>query len=96
VVLLFLSCPPTTSTTVLVCSARSFPFFSFVSSKLFFFSSLSRTPQASEKFGRADLRHIAREVEGKTEEEVRTYAAVFWERLSELEDCDKVLKQVRE
>lgn len=36
--------------------------------------------RACEKYGRNALEEIAREVDGKTDEEVRKYAAVFWER----------------
>lgn len=34
------------------------------------------------------------EVEGKTPEEVMEYSAVFWERCSELQDCDRILAQI--
>jgi len=47
-----------------------------------------------EKYGREDLEHVALEVEGKTEEEVREYAAVFWERSYELTECEKYLKNI--
>lgn len=50
--------------------------------------------KACEKFGRADIANIAKEVEGKSEEEVRAYAAVFWARNQELDDADKVIKGI--
>lgn len=37
---------------------------------------------------------ISQEVEGKTPEEVMEYSAVFWERCSELQDCDRILAQI--
>lgn len=36
--------------------------------------------RACEKYGRNALDDIAREVDGKSEEEVRSYAQVFWKR----------------
>lgn len=50
--------------------------------------------KASEKYGRDDLENIAKEVEGKTPEEVESYAEVFWERYHELTDCDRILAQI--
>ncbi|CAI5993861.1 unnamed protein product [Closterium sp. NIES-64] len=47
-----------------------------------------------EKYGRADVASIAAEMEGKTEAEVREYAAVFWERCTELNDWDKILRNI--
>lgn len=38
----------------------------------------------SEKYGRKDIKSIAKEMEGKTEDEVRQYADVFWKRFGEL------------
>jgi SWI/SNF-related matrix-associated actin-dependent regulator of chromatin subfamily A member 5 len=40
--------------------------------------------RACEKYGRNDIRSIAAEMEGKTEEEVQRYAKVFKERYKEL------------
>lgn len=40
--------------------------------------------RACEKYGRDDIRSIASEMEGKTEEEVERYATVFKERYKEL------------
>jgi len=50
--------------------------------------------KANEKYGRDDIENIAKEVEGKTPEEVMEYSAVFWERCSELQDCDRILAQI--
>ena len=36
--------------------------------------------KANEKYGRNNIEAIAKDVEGKTLEQVRTYAAVFWLR----------------
>lgn len=53
------------------------------------FSSWSRRDfntfiRACEKYGRNDIKSIASEMEGKTEEEVERYAKVFKERYKEL------------
>lgn len=50
--------------------------------------------KANEKYGRDDIENIAKEVEGKTPEEVMQYSAVFWERCAELQDCDRILAQI--
>ncbi|KAL6767714.1 hypothetical protein ACKKBF_B36355 [Auxenochlorella protothecoides x Auxenochlorella symbiontica] len=50
--------------------------------------------RACEKYGRTQLSDIAREVEGKTEAEVREYAATFWSRVGELNDADRILKNI--
>ncbi|XP_077097377.1 putative global transcription activator SNF2L1 [Siphateles boraxobius] len=50
--------------------------------------------KANEKFGRDDIDNIAREVEGKTPEEVMEYSAVFWERCNELQDIEKIMAQI--
>uniref|UniRef100_A0A665UDD4 SWI/SNF related, matrix associated, actin dependent regulator of chromatin, subfamily a, member 5 n=1 Tax=Echeneis naucrates TaxID=173247 RepID=A0A665UDD4_ECHNA len=47
--------------------------------------------KANEKWGRDDIENIAREVEGKTPEEVMEYSAVFWERCNELQDIEKIM-----
>ncbi|XP_020272875.1 ISWI chromatin-remodeling complex ATPase CHR11-like [Asparagus officinalis] len=48
--------------------------------------------RACEKYGRNDIRSIASEMEGKTEEEVERYAKVFKERYRELNDYDRIIK----
>ncbi|XP_045393942.1 probable global transcription activator SNF2L1 isoform X4 [Lemur catta] len=50
--------------------------------------------KANEKYGRDDIDNIAREVEGKSPEDVMEYSAVFWERCSELQDIEKIMAQI--
>jgi len=50
--------------------------------------------KASEKYGRDDIDNICKEVEGKTTQEVRDYASVFWERCNELTDIDRIIAQI--
>lgn len=50
--------------------------------------------KANEKFGRDDIESIAREVEGKSPEEVMEYSAVFWERCNELQDIERIMAQI--
>ncbi|XP_023514319.1 ISWI chromatin-remodeling complex ATPase CHR11 [Cucurbita pepo subsp. pepo] len=63
------------------------------------FSSWSRRDfntfiRACEKYGRNDIKSIALEMEGKTEEEVERYASVFKERYKELNDYDRIIKNI--
>ncbi|KAF5465530.1 hypothetical protein F2P56_015526 [Juglans regia] len=63
------------------------------------FSSWSRKDfntfiRACEKYGRTDIKSIASEMEGKTEEEVERYAKVFKERYKELNDYDRIIKNI--
>ncbi|KAK9267815.1 hypothetical protein L1049_010251 [Liquidambar formosana] len=63
------------------------------------FSSWSRRDfntfiRACEKYGRNDVKSIASEMEGKTEEEVERYAKVFKERYKELNDYDRIIKNI--
>lgn len=48
------------------------------------------------QYGRDSLAEIAREIEGKTEEEVRVYSKTFWERHTELADQDRIIKNIGE
>ncbi|KAG8372974.1 hypothetical protein BUALT_Bualt12G0122800 [Buddleja alternifolia] len=50
--------------------------------------------RACEKYGRNDIKGIALEIEGKTEEEVERYAKVFKERYKELNDYDRIIKNI--
>ncbi|KAF0920451.1 hypothetical protein E2562_035162 [Oryza meyeriana var. granulata] len=50
--------------------------------------------RACEKYGRNDIKSIASEMEGKTEEEVQRYAKVFKERYKELTDYDRIIKNI--
>ncbi|XWS08634.1 hypothetical protein CRYUN_Cryun40dG0018600 [Craigia yunnanensis] len=63
------------------------------------FSSWSRRDfntfiRACEKYGRNDIKSIASEMEGKIEEEVERYAKVFKERYKELNDYDRIIKNI--
>ncbi|XP_022760503.1 ISWI chromatin-remodeling complex ATPase CHR11-like isoform X4 [Durio zibethinus] len=63
------------------------------------FSSWSRRDfntfiRACEKYGRNDIKNIASEMEGKTEEEVERYAKVFKTRYKELNDYDRIIKNI--
>ncbi|KAK3730906.1 hypothetical protein QZH41_012611 [Actinostola sp. cb2023] len=50
--------------------------------------------KACEKYGRDDMESVCQEVEGKTPEEVREYAAVFWDRNDELQEIDRIMAQI--
>jgi len=50
--------------------------------------------KANEKYGREDIDNIAKEVEGKTPDEVEAYADVFWERYTELTDAERIIAQI--
>ncbi|CAL9116371.1 unnamed protein product [Musa acuminata var. zebrina] len=50
--------------------------------------------RACEKYGRNDIKSIASEMEGKTEEEVGRYAKVFKARYKELNDYDRIMKNI--
>uniref|UniRef100_A0A5B6YW13 Putative chromatin-remodeling complex ATPase chain isoform X1 n=1 Tax=Davidia involucrata TaxID=16924 RepID=A0A5B6YW13_DAVIN len=50
--------------------------------------------RACEKYGRNDIKSIASEMDGKTEEEVERYAKVFKERYKELNDYDRIIKNI--
>ncbi|XP_047950940.1 ISWI chromatin-remodeling complex ATPase CHR11 isoform X1 [Salvia hispanica] len=50
--------------------------------------------RACEKYGRNDIRGIASEMEGKTEEEVERYAKAFKDRYKELNDYDRIIKSI--
>ncbi|KAL8465438.1 hypothetical protein ACS0TY_034808 [Phlomoides rotata] len=50
--------------------------------------------RACEKYGRNDMVSIASEIDGKTEEEVEQYAKVFMERYKELNEYDRIIKNI--
>jgi SWI/SNF-related matrix-associated actin-dependent regulator of chromatin subfamily A member 5 len=50
--------------------------------------------KACERHGRDNLETISHEVEGKTPEEVTEYYYVFWDRVKELQDHDRVMTQI--
>jgi len=47
-----------------------------------------------EKYGRAEIDSISKEIEGKSPEEVVEYSKAFWERNNELQDIDRVMAQI--
>ncbi|KAF1761617.1 hypothetical protein GCK72_009873 [Caenorhabditis remanei] len=49
--------------------------------------------RGNEKYGRDDLESIAKEME-RPLEEIQRYANVFWERVDELQDSEKLLSQI--
>lgn len=50
----------------------------------------------SAKFGRTDYEGIATEIDSKEPDEIEEYAAVFWERYSEIEDYPKYLRVIEQ
>lgn len=50
--------------------------------------------RACEKYGREAVPQIAAEIEGKTLDEVQKYSEVFWKRYQELNDWEKVMKNI--
>uniref|UniRef100_F1KRC8 Chromatin-remodeling complex ATPase chain isw-1 n=2 Tax=Ascaris suum TaxID=6253 RepID=F1KRC8_ASCSU len=50
--------------------------------------------KANEKYGRNDLESIAKDIDTKTLTEVEDYSKVFWERLEELSDHDRILATI--
>ncbi|KAK9861243.1 hypothetical protein WJX84_005000 [Apatococcus fuscideae] len=50
--------------------------------------------RACEKAGRAAVADVAKEVDGKTQEEVEEYSRVFWKRYKELNDWERIIKNI--
>ena len=50
--------------------------------------------RACERYGREALEDIAREVEGKTVEEVEEYSRVFWRNYKQLNDWERIIKNI--
>jgi hypothetical protein len=50
--------------------------------------------RSCEKHGRENLTAVAREVDSKSEDEVRAYAATFFKRYTELQDYERYMKQI--
>ncbi|OAG29231.1 hypothetical protein NEDG_01304 [Nematocida displodere] len=48
-----------------------------------------------EKFGRTCIAKIAREIPGKNMDEVDEYGRVFWSRVNELQDAEKIQVQIQ-
>ncbi|EAL17685.1 hypothetical protein CNBL2000 [Cryptococcus deneoformans B-3501A] len=51
--------------------------------------------RALEKYGRDDLEKVVTDVADRTEDEVREYAAVFFERYKELKDWERIMDRIR-
>ena len=74
------------------------PFFSFLFFLSHFFSSRSNSLNNNKKkkqYGRDDPARIATEVEGKTEAEVAAYLDVFKVRFSELNEHERLLRNIQ-
>ncbi|XP_065829601.1 SWI/SNF-related matrix-associated actin-dependent regulator of chromatin subfamily A member 5-like isoform X2 [Oscarella lobularis] len=54
----------------------------------------SQFVKACERHGRDSVEKICRDVEGKTPDEVKIYYGVFWKRVGELQDKDRILAQI--
>jgi hypothetical protein len=50
--------------------------------------------KANEKYGRANIESIAFEIEGKSVEQVKAYADVFWSRYKEISDYERILSNI--
>lgn len=48
-----------------------------------------------EKYGRGNSKKIARDIPGKTPEDVEEYGRVLWARIDELQDAEKIKHQVQ-
>lgn len=46
------------------------------------------------QYGRQAIPDIAREIEGKTEAEVKKYSVRFWRRYAELNDAERIIKNI--
>jgi len=50
--------------------------------------------KANEKYGRNNIEQIAKEMDGKTFEEVEEYSKIFWKRYKELNDYEKIISNI--
>ncbi|KAG0239598.1 hypothetical protein BGW41_007596 [Actinomortierella wolfii] len=50
--------------------------------------------RACEKHGRNNLSEIANDIEGKTLQEVKKYAKVFWQRYEEISDHERIIANI--
>jgi SWI/SNF-related matrix-associated actin-dependent regulator of chromatin subfamily A member 5 len=48
----------------------------------------------SEKYGRKNFEQIS-QIVGKSQQEVEKYSIVFWARVEELSEKDRILKQIQ-
>lgn len=46
------------------------------------------------QYGRHAIADIAKEIEGKTEADVKKYSSKFWKRYQELHDADRIIKNI--
>ena len=46
------------------------------------------------QYGRHNVADVAKEIEGKTHEEVAEYSKVFWRRYKELGDWERIIKNI--
>jgi SWI/SNF-related matrix-associated actin-dependent regulator of chromatin subfamily A member 5 len=51
---------------------------------------------SSGRYGRGAFDQIAGDIDGKEVEDVKTYAAVFWERYKDMADWEKVIAKITE
>merc|ERR1711871_748268 len=52
--------------------------------------------RACEKWGRNNVKEIMKDVEGKSEEQIKEYHDVFWKRYKELDEHDRILKKIEQ
>jgi len=52
--------------------------------------------RACEKYGRNSVKEIVKDLEGKSEEQIKEYHDVFWKRHHELEESDKTLRKIED
>eukprot|EP00884_Botryococcus_braunii_P010359 jgi/Botrbrau1/19324/Bobra.0073s0055.1 len=50
--------------------------------------------RACEKYGRSAVPEITREIDGKSEDDVRAYSKIFWKRYKELNDWERIIKNI--
>jgi len=50
--------------------------------------------RACEKWGRHNETEILKEIEGKSEEQIKHYHEVFWKRVGTLDESDKLIKRI--
>ena len=55
---------------------------------------LSNFIRGLEEHGRDDLRRVAKYVDGKTDKEVRTYAAAFFKQHTQIKDWQKLMRRI--
>lgn len=46
------------------------------------------------QYGRSAIQDVTREIDGKSEEDVRAYSKVFWKRYKELNDWERIIKNI--